>query len=258
MLFTDDIALTSSTLILSGVTNITIDGQGYQVNGQNARRCISIDSNSEVTILNVVVTKGYAYMGSGVYISSSILTISDCIIKENFAPSYDYSYGYINYYGGTGMYFLGSSAQLARCFISSNYGSQAIMFTKNYGTGVYATSSNLTLTGCTVSDNYAYTSDYGYGDAYGGGLYVESYSTILMYDCSIVGNWAGANSGGMYITGNSSVVNVNCLYSGNRGPSYKDIMVTAGSEFSVYRACAENEFIPREGCTIFRLRWLYF
>jgi len=86
-----DITL-SSTIDINGVTGVVIDGQLFNVDGNNnngntAVRCFKIGNRAEVTFINLTITNGFSYEenGGGLYIKESTVTFTSCTISENKA-----------------------------------------------------------------------------------------------------------------------------------------------------------------------------
>jgi hypothetical protein len=53
-----DLLLTSS-IAISGITDLVINGNGFKVDGQGSVRCFIIDGASAVTISDLIITNGY-------------------------------------------------------------------------------------------------------------------------------------------------------------------------------------------------------
>ena len=104
----------------------------------------------------------------------------------------------------------------------SFYGSGSIEFsnctiynnTAKYGGGMYIGSySSIVLNNCTINNNTA---------SYGGGMYIISYNSIVLNNCYIYSNTAQVNGGGMWIfsLGGGSIKYINCTIYNNSAQSY--------------------------------------
>ena len=123
------------------------------VDGQNARRVIQCDTNegANTRFENLVITRGTASNGGGMYLSYSSPTVTNCSFESNSATS---TYG-----RGGGMYLFNSSPTLTNCSFESNSATIS-------GGGMYslnASTSNPTLTNSVLCGNMAPTSPQIYG-----------------------------------------------------------------------------------------------
>lgn len=53
------IKLFDSGISIQGLTGVTIDGNGFKLDGQETVRCLSVGAQSEVTLINLIVAGGY-------------------------------------------------------------------------------------------------------------------------------------------------------------------------------------------------------
>ena len=180
-------------------------------------------------------------MGAGIYIDASNPVIQDCTISDNYVYAYTYSGYHCEYpnsnsegFGG-GIYCRNSTLTLKRCMLENNsvttYSesqsestcwSVARAYAISYGGGIYAENSNLEIINCIIVGNkseatastlyYVYSSHQGSQIARGGGIYGTSSSTIILTNCTIVGNSAVDGGGGLY---NCSGNIKNCIIWGN-------------------------------------------
>ncbi len=84
--------LLSSPLTINSVTELTIKGQGFSVNGQNHVQCIVISGKSSVTIEDLYIVNGLrsnnstaGFGGGGVSMISSkvFLVLARCVFAGN-------------------------------------------------------------------------------------------------------------------------------------------------------------------------------
>ena len=179
-----------------------------EVDGQNVRRVIQCDTNegANTRFENLVITRGTASNGGGMYLSYSSPTVTNCSFESNSATSTSSSSGA----NGGGMYLSNSSPTLTNCSFESNsatgtdYGSG--------GGGMYSSGGSPTLTNCSFESNSATIS--------GGGMYSVGSPTLT--NCSFESNSATNSGGGMYVYFNSSPTLTNCLFESNSatGPAF--------------------------------------
>lgn len=204
-----DIYLTSTVKIAS-VTGLVINGHGFKVDGQNNVRCFSIVGHSgdptEVTFNNLAIAHGSCNVakgqscdfGGGFLVELARLTMNACNLTDNFA----------SYYGGG-------------IFICSH--------------------SNVTLSGCTATGNVV-------GEL-GGGFAVETSSTLTLIQSTTTGNAVSCSGscfgGGLYADSSSVVVMKGCLTAGNTASPTSDagdLNMVPGSNLTVQSACAAGEY----------------
>jgi uncharacterized repeat protein (TIGR02543 family) len=95
--FADSMA--GKTITLAGVINIsknlTIEGNGVIISGNNADRILFINSGYTVNVSRVHFKNGYNYdaNGGGIYNNSGILNLQSCIFSSNKLYSYYSNYG---------------------------------------------------------------------------------------------------------------------------------------------------------------------
>jgi parallel beta-helix repeat protein len=148
--------------------------------------------------------------------------IADCVITGNTTAS-----GACEYRGG-GVYVASGSPKLVGCTVSQNSGYYS-------GGGVYAYSGSVTLEGCTVSGN---TLSWGGGTS-GGGIYVNSSSSLVLTGGSVSGNAARTYGGGVMSYGHLSATDV--VVSGN------SVTATSSRGGGIY---GENYTLQLVNCTV--------
>lgn len=163
-------------------------------------------------------------VNSGIRIVNSNPTIKRCSIVSNSSGS--------SIYGG-GIYASVASGNLtvADTLIANNKANinpAANPYNASYGGGVYAAmnTNSLQMSGCTVTNNQA-NANYGYGWAYGGGIFVSGNASLNW--CVISGNSCKAKTqynvtggaawgGGVFASGGQIALN-NCLLKNNTSSS---------------------------------------
>jgi hypothetical protein len=191
--------ITEYETILSG----EIGDPGYEDNCYHVVSAFGIDP---YPILDgFTISGGYAFgmthgSGGGVYLEDSSVQIINCTIKDNRAS---YALGG----GGVGCRFRDHSTPqwppiFRHCVISNNTSLNrggGVFIANKEGTGEIVTST--AFVGCIIENNTAV----GFGDAFGGGLYVGTHNDahanailpVWIIDCIMRNNWAEAEGGGI-------------------------------------------------------------
>lgn len=147
------------------------------LDGQHARRGISLDNGAALTIGGVTITHGLGEWGGGVHVRSSRLIASECMIKGNASTTG------INKLGG-GLYAtLASTVQVDSSVFQSN--------TCDRGGGLFVISSDThaQITDCLIDGNAAAVA--------GGGVRWELGASVDMDCCVVSGNRARYIGGGV-------------------------------------------------------------
>ena len=185
-----------SSAVLDGLTITSGSASGTDSN-QKIGGGILILSNSSPTLNNCIITKNYAYSGSGIYSSSSSPILSNCSFTGN-CNTYTYS---SDSFGG-GMYNDSSSTTFVNCTFSSNR--------SGIGGGMYNLKSNISLTNCSFTGNAAQRYS-------GGGMYNDS-SSLTLTVCVFSNNSSSSSGGGSYNI--SSTLSLDhCVFSKNSASS---------------------------------------
>jgi uncharacterized repeat protein (TIGR01451 family) len=146
------------------------------IDGQKARRGIEVQGAITVTIANLVVTRGQANTGGGIYTRdfSSTLTVSESVITNNLSAT-----------DGGGLYIVGS-AMLSGTRVFSNTAGQ-------HGGGLYQASEGgwVDVTGGVFESNEAALS--------GGGLYILD--SAMLSGTWVLSNTVGFLGGGLIKAG---------------------------------------------------------
>jgi len=182
---------TASAFTISGVTGLTIDGNGYTLGFASSSntngRIFYIYGASGVEVVNLTLTNGYAYTTSGNYDGGAIyldggstLEMVSCVLSGHIVKG---GSGTAASYGGAISVRSASTLNLTDCTLLANTAEVA-----KYGNGgaIHADSSTLTLTSCTFSENKAKASR---GSA-GGAIYVYHAVSSLLTSCTFSENTA--------------------------------------------------------------------
>ena len=243
---TFDPSLSGATIKLSNTltinTNLTIDASalpgGLQINGNGSVHIFNVTSNITVFLNSFTITNGYTTnYGGGIY-NGGTLTLTNCILSGNSAPSGD---GYDGL--GGGIYNAGTLT-LNQCTLSGNENS--------IGGGIY-NAGPLTLNQCTLSGNIG-------GGIFNAGTYagtltlnqctlsgnigngIDNFGALTLNQCTLSGNSAGTG-GGIYNWDTTTLTLKNTIVGGNSGSAfpagadiYGGILTYAGSNLvqSVY------------------------
>ncbi|MEJ2709400.1 MAG: PKD domain-containing protein, partial [Anaerolineales bacterium] len=157
-----------------------------------------IGASDSSTLTYAIVEKGHASgasplnYGGGIYIENSSPTISNSVIRDNFAIR-----------SGGGLYLSGSNARLTGNTIANNHVGQGGSAS---GAGIYLVDSNPELTGNVIRDNsLGVASTYTSPSGYGAGIYADNSNPILRNNL-ITGNSISA-SGSSYARGGALYLN---------------------------------------------------
>lgn len=189
------------------------------VDGQRARRGLIVMAGRHAVIDRFAAENGFAMGGTGIFSEDGVLTLNDCVIRNNGQTASGTM--------GGGIYIYGGSATLNRCIISGNAASDgggvwvsgkstvvisnsavASNVADNSGGGIAVSYlSTVTLNNSTVSDNRG-------GIYYGGGISTE-HSNIYLNNSTISGNIDRGEGGGGVFNKNSSVIARNTIIANN-------------------------------------------
>ena len=164
------------------------------MDGENARRVIYISGSSSSTIDGLIITRGVATDGGGIYIDNASAIVQQNIITDNRTIS-----GGAYTDGRGGGVFIGytSDATITQNRIVSN--------TSGYGGGIYHNGNlTTTLTANEIFNNYA--------TYRGGGFMVENAPDIVQTNI-ISGNTALDDGGGMLIWHAAGLIEANRIIS---------------------------------------------
>ena len=175
-----DILLTTGHVVYSGTQDLTIDGNGHEIDGNDNGRVLyfPIADGVTVTLQNLIIehgaTSGQGGYGGGIAVNSSSqqpggdLVVVDCIIRDNFAGGNDG--------GGISVAYGGDLTLVGTTVIDNRAGDDT--------GGVMAT--NVEVISSTIANNLAASS------SDGGGVYGE---TVTLINSTVSGNVARLGSG---------------------------------------------------------------
>ena len=205
------------------IKNMTLRGVGSALTtiaGSGTARVIRIDAGYTVTIQHVTISggnqTGYASGGGGGIRNSGDLTLSNCVVTNNYGEPK----------GGGIANESGASLAINRCTISGNTTYHAGE-TGLGGGGIY-NQGTLTMTDSTIIDNQA--DDSPSDDNYGGGIFNHD-GTMTLERVTVTNNTATGYGGGIMIgqsLGGSSTLK-NVTITGNTTKSGGGIGVTGGA-----------------------------
>lgn len=158
--------------------NITIDGNGYTINGNGIARIFRINGNLNVTIKNLNIINGFmeseSYAGA-IYAVQNNLTIVNCNFTNNRVAQPQY-----NSYGGA-IYTRAGTLNIINSTFSNCY--------SNYqGGAIHSESSNVNINGSTFKNNNASS---------GGAIYAWVSSILNISDSEFYDNYA-SNGGAIF------------------------------------------------------------
>jgi hypothetical protein len=183
------------------------------------------DSSSHSSVINgFIITNGYAWSGSGIYLVKSSPIIRNCVLYSteyvdkgqifgNYSSPILESDSIVNrqiYSTGRGAYFINSSPHIINCKISNHTA------LGERGVGIYFRNCDVTIINSIISDNYALVS-FGYYCRGGVGIYLENCNATLIDDI-IEGNDQEYDprsgyepGGGVWINGGSAEIYNNII-----------------------------------------------
>jgi hypothetical protein len=198
----DQVVLLNKNVVLSGGwdADFTTPSGASTIDGQGARRGITVYSDVHATIEHFVVQNGWFVVGAGIYNTGGTLTLNNSTVCSNEA-----------FFEGGGIYNGAfSTLTLNNSTVRGN--------TADYGGGIYNWQGTLALNNSTVSGNTATGS--------GGGIY-NDYGTATLNNSTVSGNTATSTGGGIY---NSDTVTLqNSILDENTAGSTPDCSGTIGS-----------------------------
>ncbi len=184
--------------------NIAVLGEDREttiIDGNQAGSVVTIESVATASLENLTMQNGTGtdminngeMWGGGIFIKSSGVAITNCVIKDNTAIS-----------GGAGIYTDYSSTLLMDgCVVKSNG-----IITQGSGAGINTHSSTVTIRNTLVADNQA---------VQGGGVYFWT-STPTLDKVTIINNSASDVGAGVFCVYDSDPVITNSIIRNNNGP----------------------------------------
>ena len=134
------VASANTGIVIEGWASVTINGNGFTINGGGFVRCLYIgETVTNVVLNNIFFTNGFSPSNGGaVYVlgSAGLLTINDFTFISNVAGT-----------GGGALYVNAKQVELIACTISGNKASN--------GAGLYSYGAVMELTSTIISSNTA-------------------------------------------------------------------------------------------------------
>lgn len=213
-----DLDIREDTIISGAGTEQTlIDAQAFTDD-----RIFDVQNGAEVTISGLTISYGHGNLGGGVSCSNSTLTLDGVIIRFNVSSSYGggiYSDNCnltlndtlvainVAFEGGGGIYLNDSEVEITESYIINNDTVET-----RAGGGVRCGYSRLTITESSLLDNTA---------GYGGGIYADGDTSMVILDRSLIaGNLAAVEGGGVAVLEGRSLTITNSTISGNAAINY--------------------------------------
>jgi len=165
-------------------------------------------SNTQV-LSNVASTASNGY-GGGAYFRSDEATVINSTVEENIASTTGFGRG-----GGIAFHFV-TDATFRNTLVRGNRTGEIF---QGQGGGLYVYASSLDMEGDRLEGNLA--SSMGYG----GGLFAEEHSTLLLKDVTVAGNTADNSGGGLYVFTSTLTISGSAIYNnatGNGGGIFLD------------------------------------
>ena len=236
-----EVVLIKKSVTLSGGWNTTFTTQSGMstVDGQSARRGITLSGIATIVIERFVIQNGFAEYGGGIENSFGALTLNNCIISNNTGSNGGggiyHGYGILNLNqttvsnnAGGGIYVYGDLTSGGMVTLNnsivgtnagggiSNFGSLILnssTVSANTGVGIYTHWHDLTINNSTISNNT--------GNDDGGGLY-NYIGTVIINNSTFSGNSAIYRGGGISVGSgtvsiNNSTISKNTTTSGIYG-----------------------------------------
>ncbi|MDO5851634.1 MAG: hypothetical protein Q4Q23_04025 [Methanobacteriaceae archaeon] len=182
---------------------ITINGDGYTIDGTNNGRIFSINSKGKLTLNNITLTNGQTAADGGAIYNGGTLTINNCTLTHNTVTGKSGGYGGAIYNGGT--------LTINNCTLTHNNATASEQISYGGGGAIY-NGGTLTITNSILTHNNA-TGAYCHGGAIsnnGGGTITITNSTLTYNTATGLDfGWGGAiyNYGGTINITNSTLTN---------------------------------------------------
>ena len=174
----------SVTIDASNLYDANTQTPGVTISGEGAKRVMSIDSSSSLTVKGVEFTRGQSAGNTGAAIrNQGDLTVENCVFSHNKGVA-------ISLTGPSGGEVSASLTARSTVF-SDNDGSGAVFFNTN---------KNSSLTDCVFKDNKATK----------GAIY-DNYGSVTTTNCIVQGN----EGSGFYVETAGNLTAINCLVAGN-------------------------------------------
>jgi hypothetical protein len=174
------------TIGIVAVLDVEISGDGlFKVDGQMNVRCFQINSGSEVSMRDLIITNCYEHLYSyagAIAVHSSILSLTNVVLSGNRADDDEHRSG-----SGGALFVQFSLVTLTGCALTDNYAPQGA------GGAVCAYASALSFTNCNLARNSAGS----------GGAVSAEWTTLEFSYCTLDSNTAD-NQGGALLVYNTA------------------------------------------------------
>lgn len=219
----------SGTIVLSSEIksfgNVTLVGNGkVTISGNNASRIFDFDDTttaltSNVTIQNLILTKGKSNDGGAIRINDANLTLENTTIKASTSTG-----------RGGGVSFIGSSPSSPRTLNLTNSSiNNNTAATK--GGGIYLNGGNLELQESEITGNFS--------NSLGGGAYFATKGSLTGYYSNISNNYTNSLGGGVFFFGEAKVDLNYCTISGNDDAG---LMLFDGGSLLIQNSTFDNNY----------------
>ena len=193
---TGDIVLSEALPVIA--SDITIDGAGYSISGDGARRLFEVNWSGALTLENVTLKEGLADSGGAIY-NGGTLTIRRSTLRDNVATLWGggltSAFGFLTIEESS---FIGNSALTGGAIYSNDIRASIVNSTfsanraANYGGGIDVQGGNVTIVNSTL-----------YGNGSGG---LNRSSGTLKLRNSIIAGSSGADCQGSLAENSSNYI----------------------------------------------------
>ncbi len=263
-----EVVLINKSVTLSGGWDATFTTQsGSTIDGQNARRGMTVDSGVTATVERFTIQNGWHSSigggignygnltlntsiisnngshdccgnggGGGIYNENATIILNDTTIKNNSSND-----------KGGGILVYGGSATLNNSTVENNTaGKPGFITGGSLGGGGLYVDSMLTLNNSTVSNNYTYSN--------GGGIFHGSF-TLIINNTTISNNTANFTGGGIHnangnVDVNNSTISTNTAFVAGGVYSQGGILTISNSTITNNTASQDSGGISKDGSTI--------
>lgn len=180
-------ATVENTTIQNNTSMANLGGGGIYMAGTG-----TLTITSSTIASNSANTTNTSSAGGGMRIDSGTVNITGTTIKSNFVNAG---------YGGGGIYMAGTTLTLSKSFVLGNWIDGPSNWTDGGGINLYAGTAS--ITNSVIAGNvsgYAYQSD-------GGGIFVNTGTTLNLYYSTVADNYTPRSGGGIYGGGTENIYN---------------------------------------------------
>ena len=267
---TFDSSLAGATIPLHGLVivssgrTLTIDGSGLSpqvvLSGEGVSQIMQLSAITDVTLVNLSLTKGFSNGGAIEVADSSNLTIKNCAFYQNHSTS---SGGAI-YFGGTGTLTIidstfyqneavGSGGAVQISASGPHVITNSTFFDNTAGgDGGAIYGSNVTITGSTLSRNIAgwdggaivipggdfkiqsTTINQNQANSEGGAIALEGNAFGMIVNSTVTRNQANDSGGGISTSGDIAIEILNSTFAGNNAPMGSEVSGIGVAEIDLF------------------------